>query len=440
MNKRSIFSGINKTEPANIETEALSQERSNNRLVQEIESRLDLLVESLQRGEFPVNLKKISHVFDGLVAIDRLPLDVPAHKFIDLYNDLPNILNGYAIDATLSDESYREQSPSQITYYRLDRGTYWVFPTDIIGQHGTAWLVPNPFKEIRIDRHKTLNYGFDLDTSSQSSNSIIILVKPAIVKILPHAERLTWKLIERGEIRTGGIDRSQSHESKEISSLKTELGNIKVEYQQLKRQQESRERELINRFQQLIAEEVAKIQLSSQPPQTHALSLVIDRRDDISGSNGLSTSSEIETIEAEIIPSVEENYLLSTSTVELAARNHDLTPFARLYNAGKDKFLRSYMVSTASLMRTDDSTLKIVEDNTGDYWIVPFNNHTHYLVPKIEFPNYSNSKCLEILSPLFDETNDTKDFRLFKPAIVTVTKSTMPKQWKLEQKGYLIAK
>ena len=200
MNKKSIFSRINQSEEP--ENDPLAQNRSNTKLIQDIESHLNSLTDSLRKGEFPVNIKKITQVFDGVVTIDRLPIDVPAFKFVDLYNDLPNILIGYAIAATLSDESYREPDVSQITFERLDRGTYWIFPTDRIGIQGAAWLVPNPLKDIKLDRNKSLNFSFDIDASQNSSNTLI-LIKPALVQILPNSDRLTWKLTERGEISTG---------------------------------------------------------------------------------------------------------------------------------------------------------------------------------------------------------------------------------------------
>ncbi len=200
MTRKSIFSRINQSEEP--ENDPLIQNRSNTKLIQDIESHLNSLTDSLQKGEFPVNIKKITQVFDAVVTIDRLPIDVPAFKFVDLYNDLPNILIGYAIDATLSDESYREPDVSQITFERLERGTYWIFPTDRIGIQGAAWLVPNPLKDIKIDRHKSLNFSFDIDSSSDSN--MLVLIKPALVKILPNSERLTWKLTERGELSTGG--------------------------------------------------------------------------------------------------------------------------------------------------------------------------------------------------------------------------------------------
>jgi hypothetical protein len=203
MTKKSIFSRINQSEVSDVESDSLIQHRANTKLIQEIESHLNSLTESLQRGDLPINIKKITQVFDGLVTLDRLPIDIPADKFIDLYNDLPNILTGYAIGATLSDESYREPNVSQITFHRLDRGTYWIFPTDRIGRQGAAWLVPNPLKDIKIDRNKSLNFSFDIDASSQNNSNILILTKPALVQILPNSDRLTWKLTERGELRTG---------------------------------------------------------------------------------------------------------------------------------------------------------------------------------------------------------------------------------------------
>jgi tetratricopeptide (TPR) repeat protein len=202
MTRKSIFSRINQSEEP--ESDSLTQNRSNNKLIQDIESHLNSLTDSLQKGEFPVNIKKITQVFDAVVTIDRLPIDIPAFKFVDLYNDLPNILIGYAIGATLSDESYREPDVSQITFERLDRGTYWIFPTDRIGRQGAAWLVPNPLKDIKIDRNKSLNFSFDINSSSQNNSNILILTKPALVQILPNSDRLTWKLTERGELRIGG--------------------------------------------------------------------------------------------------------------------------------------------------------------------------------------------------------------------------------------------
>jgi hypothetical protein len=74
------------------------------------------------------------------------------------------------------------------------------------------------------------------------------------------------------------------------------------------------------------------------------------------------------------------------------------------------------MVSTARLSRRNNSQIiKLIEDNSRDYWIVPFDRSIYYLVPKIDFPNYD--EYFEILALLFDGANDSNNFILFKPAI-----------------------
>ena len=247
MTKKSIFSRINQSEESEID--AMTQSRSNNKLIQDIESHLNSLIDSLQKGELPVNLKKITQVFDGMVTIDRLPIDVPADKFVDLYNDLPNILTGYAIGATLSDESYRDQAVSQITFDRLDRGTYWIFPTDRIGRQGAAWLVPNPLKDIKIDRSKSLNFSFDIDSSSQNNSNILILIKPALVQILPNSDRLIWKLTERGELSTSRLASQSaivSHGSIDPLALTQQIEHI------VQARLRSSHRDILNQCQELI--------------------------------------------------------------------------------------------------------------------------------------------------------------------------------------------
>jgi hypothetical protein len=162
----------------------------------------------------------------------------------------------------------------------------------------------------------------------------------------------------------------------------------------------------------LIAQEIDKIQPASMHP-------------------------ELETIDGEIInlDPVPSQKSSSTPVINEPIVNKSISPFASLYNSGEKAFLRSYMVSTANVKVNNSNKIELVEDNVGHYWIVPFDNSTHYLVPKMDFPNYS--KCLEVLALLFDGANDCTNFTLFKPAIVSITKASMPKQWKLEQKGYL---
>ena len=479
----------------------MTEVRTIARQIQQLEIYLNNLVSALTRGELPVNLQPVTQIFDNAIASIHPTLNLPQDRFIELYNDLPNLFAAYAIDVTLSEDSYHRQT-NEIIFHRFARGNYWIVPIQAAPEQG--WLVPNPLKGLSLDRMPSLDASFDRDIVPNHSSNNCILIAPALVQILPIVEPLTWKLLERGKLTNSQIpklstptavieslveklvklndrisqierestsastdkqsqlqsivtkiveqlatkqqeilsltdrlaessDRSNRQDreiaelkvqigsieisktanttsvadTKEIISLKVELERLKTDYQSYQRQQDKNQRDLIANIKILIAKEIDKIQ-----PESEAI------------------DGEIITLDSTL---PQEN--LSPKIVSRPTEDRSISPFARLYNSGEKAFLRSYMVSTANLKRSNSNKIELVEDNVGHYWIVPFDHSTHYLVPKMDFPNYS--KCLEVLALLFDGANDCTNFTLFKPAIVTVTKASMPKQWKLEQRGYL---
>ncbi len=165
--------------------------------LQEIEIYLHSLVKSLQDGKLPVNIQNISQVFD--TAIAHTPrLSLPPEKFSDVYNDIPNILDAYAIVVNLSPDSYRQTS-QQIVFDRHPKGNYWIIP--ITAAHH-AWLVPNPTRQIDLTRLNTLSFAFDWpDRERTTDQDTFKLLEPAIVSTLPTAAP-SWKLIKRGTIST----------------------------------------------------------------------------------------------------------------------------------------------------------------------------------------------------------------------------------------------
>ncbi len=474
MNKQSIFSKISQSidnliDP-NLVAESTASKSPATTLIEypvagielkKLEAALDNLIASINRGELPVNLKPVTQVFEGLATTNRLPIDVPASKFIELYNDLPNILTGYAIDATLSDESYRQTDSSHlITFSRLNRGTYWIFPTERIGKHGGAWLVPNPLKNLQISRTKSLKFCFDVELSSQNNRDLIILTKPALVQLLPTADRLTWKLIDRGTITNGAkhpttalalnteqltkqleliksisskheqlksvcgqlVDRLSAQEAlaaslqlqlenadrheREITSLKIEIAKFTADYQNSKRNKDA---DLNERIQAAIDLQMANIQ---------RLSL-----------------QTIPSVEMASDPDIIEANIINVSHYPQTIDNIIIKPIAKTYNSGLDDFLRAYLFNEASLVRSDSLTIELVEDRIGGYWIVPENNSTHSLVPSIRLVN--QGKELPGLATLFDGNNNGLNFTMIKPAVVTVIQSNKPKRWKLIEKGLL---
>jgi hypothetical protein len=489
----------------------MTENRTVARQIQQLEIYLNNLVSALTRGELPVNLQPVTQIFDNTIASLPPILSLSEDRFIDIYNDIPQIFIAYAIDVTLSDDSFIHQD-RDITFHRFIRGNYWIISTKSLPDKG--WLVPNPTKDLSLDRMPSLAASFDRDIRSNSINGSCLLVSPAIVQILPIVEPLTWKLVERGKLTNSQIQQSIPNtpvieslvqklvslnhrivqieqglvkseslhalnnkqeqlqsisakivkqlaekqqdiltltarlnetsnrsiqqdreindlkhqialignnqgantptaiESKKILSLEIDLEKLKIECEQRKWQQDKLDRDLTKCIELLIAQNPAKTQPVFAPQIVEMIDAEIVNVEPVLQLNGVKNGIDREPIADRI-----------------------LSPFANLYNSGERDFLRSYMVSTASLRRNNTQTIKLIEDNSGDYWIVPFDRSIYYLVPKIDFPNYD--KYFEILALLFDGANDRNNFILFKPAIVTISRANMPKQWKLEHKGYL---
>jgi hypothetical protein len=162
--------------------------------LQEIEAHLDRLIESLKRGELPVNLQRTKEVFDPAVMAEVERLSIPIEKFIAIYNDVPNLFSAYAIEATITATSY-DHADSPVTFERMNRGNYWLLP--LAASPDNAWLVPNPLKKIAFDRTSSVNLCFDLPKEGNPAS--FNLLQPALVKMLPTVP-LTWKLMDVGKI------------------------------------------------------------------------------------------------------------------------------------------------------------------------------------------------------------------------------------------------
>jgi hypothetical protein len=162
--------------------------------LQEIEAHLDRLIESLKRGELPVNLQRTKEVFDPAVMAEVDRLSIPIEKFIAIFNDVPNLFSAYAIDATITATSY-DHADSPVTFERMTRGNYWLLP--LAAAPDNAWLVPNPLKKIAFDRTSSVNLCFDLPKEGNPAS--FNLLQPALVNMLPTVP-LTWKLVDVGRM------------------------------------------------------------------------------------------------------------------------------------------------------------------------------------------------------------------------------------------------
>jgi hypothetical protein len=175
--------------------------------LQEIEAHLDRLIESLKRGELPVNLQRTKEVFDPAVMAEVERLSIPVEKFVAIFNDVPNLFSAYAIDATITATSY-DHADSPVTFERMNQGNYWLLP--LAASTDNAWLVPNPLKKIAFDRTSSINLCFDLPKEGDGAS--FNLLQPALVKMLPTVP-LTWKLMDVGKMGAYSPAASQSTRS-----------------------------------------------------------------------------------------------------------------------------------------------------------------------------------------------------------------------------------
>jgi hypothetical protein len=177
----------------------MSQPQDYGRQLQAIEDYLQRLVASLKRGELPINLRAVGEVFDGPIADVVQPLQLPLRKFVAIYNDVPTLFAAYAIDATLGANSYEKEN-SRIVLERMYRGNYWIIP--LAQDRQQAWLVPNPFKKLTLDRHHSLKLCFEVEGDENAPGSFSLL-QPAQVEQLPTMPT-TWQLVSSGQLSTYG--------------------------------------------------------------------------------------------------------------------------------------------------------------------------------------------------------------------------------------------
>jgi hypothetical protein len=186
----------------------MTEVRTVARQIQQLEIYLNNLISSLTRGELPVNLQPVTQIFDNAIAAIPPILNLPIDRFIELYNDLPHLFSAYAIDVTLSEDSFHRQTP-EILFHRFPQGNYWIIPTQSAPDGG--WLVPNPLKGLALDRMKSIEVSFDRNLiATNNEPNTCFLVEPALVKILPIVEPLTWKLVERGKLTNTQIQQPTS--------------------------------------------------------------------------------------------------------------------------------------------------------------------------------------------------------------------------------------
>jgi hypothetical protein len=188
--------------------------------IQELEAYLDNLLVALQRGELPVNLQRVTQVFDRILTTNIPRLSLTPEKLVATYNEVPSLLAAYSIEANITSTSFQNANRDSVIFGRELNGNYWILP--MTEPAGCAWLLLNPQRKILFDRLQSLPLAFDFDKSGEN----LLIKKPALVKLLP-TEPPTWQVVQRGQLDgSGQVDSGNQALQAEITRLNKEMRSL----------------------------------------------------------------------------------------------------------------------------------------------------------------------------------------------------------------------
>ena len=475
----------------------MTEVRTIARQIQQLEIYLNNLVSALTRGELPVNLQPITQIFDSTIKSLTPVLNLSEDRFIDIYNDIPQLLTAYAVDVTLSEDSYRSVD-NNITFNRFHRGNYWIITSaDSIDK---AWLVPDPLKNLSLDRMPSLAASFDRDIIDQNRDHnfhTYFLVTPALVQILPIVEPLTWKLLERGKITNSQIQKSTAI-TDAIEDIHEQLARNRYRQDKLVHGQDilSKESEKVKdiiilqdkknislKFQVESLELNTKIELHTQLEElksrskydelrlserlcrqrddtdrlqktiTKILTDIEEIRTDLA-IKGISVNQDISHLKQK--PKLVGQKLRSAKSELSIQQDESLSPAAPMltqieqeilseYHHNIDKFAEKYQVKNVDLTKAliranlacEKKNVVVEKVDQGKYWLFNLEDNI-YLVPAKE--RYLDKNIYADTNTIFERQNYTPDYQkiqLIKPAIVSINPNTNPQTWRLQQQGEL---
>jgi len=126
--------------------------------------------------------------------IQRIKLS--SNQVIDLYNNIPQILEPIALRVQLTANSYRNSEDS-ICLKRSPQGKYWIIPTYNIEGQQQDLLVPAGDIEINFAKLKKIDILFNV-TLKQKDTFTFFLQEPGQLQLYPSGE--LWYLRQKGSL------------------------------------------------------------------------------------------------------------------------------------------------------------------------------------------------------------------------------------------------
>jgi WD40 repeat protein len=247
----------------NIETnktlETYKQDNLNEK-IEDLENKLNDLVQCLAQGYYPTKLVSAVRVTKSLEIETIQSLKVSVTELIDVYNSVPNILTNNAVNVSVNTTT---NSEAEIILEKSARGNYWIIATEVESRQ--YWLLPNGaidcqslykklFNKYSINAVKTL---FNFESQELSADKNLIIEQPAQVTFLSNSQK--WKLKDQGSIQFGidshssqlknleELTRQHQHLNLQLNQLQTEIAQLKAFLQYQKKEDEIT-KESINLF------------------------------------------------------------------------------------------------------------------------------------------------------------------------------------------------
>ena len=197
-----------------------------------LETQLNDLIQSLARGNYPLELAKTVRITGALEIPKIVKIDISTAKLVEIYNDCPQLLANNAIAVNLTPQSYRQQISEKIVLEHAKNGNYWV----IVTADNHHCLLPNLKSNFNIYKLKTVKKLFDIPTVPSTNNHQFILQQPAKLTLLPDGKQ--WQLKQPGIIKFVKKNfcqtKSQPELEAEIKQLKSQLQIAEHERKQMR--------------------------------------------------------------------------------------------------------------------------------------------------------------------------------------------------------------
>jgi hypothetical protein len=204
--------------------------------LQTLETKFDELMLSLMAGQIPVKLTKAVRVEGTKVEASTPQLKLSESKFVQIYNEIPIVLQAYTISVDWTIDSYQNPKRPPLILEPRANSNYWVIPA-LVENRITYWLVPNPLRQIRFDKLERLTYLFDypqLDRINQDAE--FHLVEPGKVSYYFDTGTAKWKLEQQGKLTvTSGVS-TKSDPVQLITALQQQVLRQEATLQQLQQQ------------------------------------------------------------------------------------------------------------------------------------------------------------------------------------------------------------